>query len=80
MDRCLGRLGLPQGYGYNPGFKRGIRIGSVKTGVVSAFIPDPDANVPPAPTGAAEGVAADSQGAVYGAEVGPHDVKKYVRQ
>lgn len=73
-------LGLPQGYGYNPGFKRGIRIGSAKTGVVSAFIPDPAANVPPAPTGAAEGVAADSQGAVYGAEVGPHDVKKYVRQ
>ena len=30
------------GYGYNPGCKRGIRIGSAKTGKVTAFIPDPD--------------------------------------
>ena len=29
---------------------------------------------------AAEGVAADSLGNVYGAEVGPKDVKKYVRK
>ncbi|PYU18363.1 MAG: hypothetical protein DMG30_27730 [Acidobacteria bacterium] len=59
MTGAWANLGLPQGYGYNPGFSRGIRIGSVKTGVVSAFIPDPDANVPPAPAGAAD----------YGAEV-----------
>jgi hypothetical protein len=31
-------------------------------------------------TSAAEGVAADQQGAVYGAEVGPKDVKKYVKK
>ena len=31
-------------------------------------------------TSAAEGVAADAQGNVYGAEVGPKDVKKYVRK
>ena len=30
-----------EGYGYNPGWKRGIRIGSAKDGVVTAFIPDP---------------------------------------
>jgi|SRR5579871_1370836 len=78
-----GRGGQPGGYGYNPGFKRGIRIGSAKTGVVTAFIPDPEtANQMGARPGtsAAEGVAADSKGNVYGAEVGPKDVKKYVKQ
>jgi hypothetical protein len=49
----------------------------VKDGKVIAFIPDP-AN-PPMGTSAAEGVAADSNGNIYGAEVGPKDVKKYVR-
>ena len=34
----------PMGYGYHPGWKRGIRIGSVKDGVVTAFIPDTDPN------------------------------------
>ena len=29
---------------------------------------------------AAEGVAADPQGNIYGAEVGPKDVKKYVKK
>ncbi len=67
-------------YGYNPGFERGIRIGSAKDGKVVAFIPDPqqpDANGRRPITSAAEGVAADSKGNVYGAEVGPKDVKKY---
>jgi len=65
------------GYGYNPGCKRGIRIGSAKTGKVTAFIPDPD---PKGPSSAAEGVAADHNGNVYGAEVGPMDLKKYVKK
>ena len=72
-----------QGYGYNPGFRRGIRIGSAKDGTVTAFIPDPlgpDATGKLPATSAAEGVAADAAGNVYGAEVGPKDVKKYVRQ
>ena len=60
------------------GWKNGIRIGSVKDGKVIAFIPDP-AN-PPMGTSAAEGVAADSKGNIYGAEVGPKDVKKYVKK
>ncbi len=30
------------GYGHHPGWKRGIRIGSAKDGMVTAFIPDPD--------------------------------------
>lgn len=67
-----------EGYGHNPGWKRGIRIGSLKDGKVVAFIPDPSPGS--GATSAAEGVAADSTGAVYGAEVGPKDVKKYVKK
>jgi len=66
-----------EGYGHNPGWKRGIRIGSAKDGTVTAFIPDPSPGT--AVTSAAEGVAADAAGNVYGAEVGEKDVKKYVR-
>ena len=60
------------------GWKRGIRIGSLKDGKVIAFIPDPQENA--RGTSAAEGVAADAQGNVYGAEVGPMDLKKYVKK
>jgi len=60
------------------GWKRGIRMGSLKDGKVIAFIPDPAENA--RGTSAAEGVAADSQGNIYGAEVGPMDVKKYVKK
>ena len=65
-------------YAPHPGWKRGIRIGSAKDGKVTALIPDPSPGT--AITTAAEGVAADKQGNVYGAEVGPKDVKKYVKQ
>jgi len=74
--------GFNADYGLNPGFQRGIRIGSAKDGTVTAFIPDPqqpDANNRRPITSAAEGVAADSKGNVYGAEVGPRDVKKYAK-
>jgi sugar lactone lactonase YvrE len=58
------------------GWKRGIRIGSAKDGSVTAFIPDPveKSNT----TSAAEGVAADAAGNIYGAEVGPKRMMKYV--
>jgi sugar lactone lactonase YvrE len=69
--------GQNPGYGYNPGCKRGIRIGSAKDGKVTAFIPDP---APKGGSSAAEGVAVDHQGSVYGAEVGPMDLKKYVKR
>ncbi len=62
----------------HPGWKRGIRIGSAKDGKVVAFIPDPDENA--RGTSAAEGVAASADGVIYGAEVGPKDVKKYVKK
>lgn len=60
------------------GWKRGIRIGSLKDGKVVAFIPDPVEKA--TTTSAAEGVAVDRAGNVYGAEVGPRALKKYVKQ
>jgi len=64
----------------NPGWKRGIRIGSVKDGFVTAFIPDPEPDQDNSGTSAAEGVAVDAAGNIYGAEVGPRALKKYVRK
>ncbi|MGH9141577.1 MAG: 6-bladed beta-propeller, partial [Vicinamibacterales bacterium] len=62
----------------HPGWRRGIRIGSAKDGSVREFIPDPDVRA--ITTSGAEGVAVDLDGNVYGAEVGPKSVKKYVRK
>ena len=62
----------------NPGWRRGIRIGSAITGHVFSFIPDPDRS--PGGTSAAEGVAADKYGNIYGAEVGPRQLVRYVRE
>jgi sugar lactone lactonase YvrE len=62
----------------NPGWKRGMRIGSAKDLTVQYFIPDPEKNA--TGTSAAEGVAVDAQGNIYGAEVGPKAVKKYAKK
>lgn len=68
----------------NPAHKdwtRGIRIGSIKDGPkgeIRAFIPDPATNPPS--TSAAEGVAVDAAGNIYGAEVGPRALKRYVKK
>jgi streptogramin lyase len=59
------------------GWKRGIRVGSAKDGAVKYFIPDPVDQT--TNTSAAEGVTADAAGNIFGAEVGPKAVKKYVR-
>jgi DNA-binding beta-propeller fold protein YncE len=58
-------------------WKRGMRIGSAADGKVTAFIPDPDENA--TSTSAAEGVAVDAQGNIYGAEVGPKRLMRYVK-
>jgi streptogramin lyase len=62
----------------NPGFKRGIRIGSAKDGSVQALIPgvgpEPDKESVP------EGVAADATGNVYGAETNANALKKFVKK
>lgn len=52
----------PGTHGYNPGCERGFRMGSVKDGKVTVFIPNPDGL-----TGGSEGVAVDHEGNVYGA-------------
>jgi sugar lactone lactonase YvrE len=59
-------------------WKRGIRIGRVSDGVVAAFIPDPVETT--RNTSAAEGVAVDAAGNIYGAEVGPRALKRYVKK
>jgi sugar lactone lactonase YvrE len=56
---------------------RGIRIGSVKDGVVRWFIPDPATGA--TNTSSAEGVAVDAAGNIYGAEVGQRAIKRYER-
>jgi sugar lactone lactonase YvrE len=67
------------------GWKRGIRWGSLKDGKIIGFIPDPETGTnkdatPFRGTSAAEGVAVDKDGNIYGAEVGPKAVKKYVKK
>lgn len=57
----------------NPGFRKGIRIGSARDGKMTTFIPDPD------PEGSQEGVAADATGNIYGSLTGGMALKKYVR-
>jgi streptogramin lyase len=55
---------------------RGMRVGSAKDGSVKYLIPDPD-KVDKG-TSAAEGCAADKDGIIYGAEVGPKRMMRYV--
>jgi DNA-binding beta-propeller fold protein YncE len=67
--------GLP--FAVHPGWKRGIRIGSLKSGDVMYLIPDP---LEMRGTSAAEGLAVDAKGNVYGGEVGPRQLVKHIRQ
>ena len=64
------------GPGRNPGWYRGIRIGSAETGFVTAFIPDPNTGAANG-TNVAEGVTADESGNVFGAEVAQRMLRKY---
>lgn len=64
----------------NPGWRRGVYIGSVRNGWVTQFIPDPEQDPDNSGTTAAEGIAVDARGNVYGAEVGPRMLRKYVRR
>lgn len=67
--------GLP--FAVHPGWKRGIRIGSLKNGRVLYRIPDP---LEMKGTSAAEGIAVDAEGNIYGGEVGPRQVVKHMKQ
>jgi DNA-binding beta-propeller fold protein YncE len=67
--------------GTRTAWKRGIRIGNIrdgKNGKILAFIPDP--STVNKGSLAAEGVAVDAAGNIYGAEVGPATLKKYIRK
>lgn len=58
------------------GWKRGLRIGSAKDGSVKYFIPDPIDQSDT--TSTAEGIAADKNGVIYGAEVYGRRLLRYV--
>ena len=62
---------------YNPGCKRGIRVGNTKDGKVTAYIPPP---MPADPKWQpAIGVAVDQQGNIYAASDDQHNVVKWVK-
>jgi DNA-binding beta-propeller fold protein YncE len=58
----------------NPGFRKGITVGSARDGKVTAFIPDPDGDA-----GSQEGVAVDAGGTIYGSLTGGMALRKYAR-
>ncbi len=63
----------------NPGYTRGVRVGSARDGKVTALIPfvevDPEKNN----NAGVEGVAIDGKGNVFAAEVSTEMLKKYVK-
>ena len=64
----------------NPGWQRGIRIGSARDGSVAAFIPDPEYDPNNPDETGAHGLAVDAGGNVYGAEVGAQTLRRYVKR
>jgi len=59
----------------NKGFKQGIRIGSIKDGKVTAFIPAPSPEI-----GNPESVTADDAGIVYAGYTGKMNLRRFVKQ
>jgi DNA-binding beta-propeller fold protein YncE len=58
---------------------RGITVGSARDGALQAFIPDPsDLNQVEWGT-SASGLAADSEGSIFAADVGTHGLRKYMK-
>ncbi len=62
----------------NPGWLKGIRIGSLKDGKVSIFIPPHKTETPDGAMG--EGIAIDAAGNIFTAEATVRGVTKYVRE
>ena len=74
----IGQLTLAQtGYGFNPGTRRGIRIGNARDGSVKYLIPDPCPYPYASGSSLAEGVTIDAEGNVYGADF-LTDVRKFI--
>lgn len=66
----------------NPGFGRGIRIGSAVDGTVRYYLPDDVSDLEPGAepvTSGPEGIAVDAAGGVYGGEVRQRMVRKFSR-
>jgi streptogramin lyase len=64
----------------NPGFGRGIRIGSARDGRVVAYVPDAPPKTPDGGTWGVEGVAVDSTGSIYGTETNGMRARKFVKK
>jgi len=62
----------------NPGWKKGIRIGSAKDGSVKYFIEDMESTT--IEHSGAEGVGVDAEGNVYGAVVRRQMLEKHIRK
>ena len=64
----------------NPGYPRGITVGSALDGSLRAFIPDPDLDQADVNRiSGASGITADAMGNVFAADVGPQRLRKYVK-
>ena len=67
---------------FNPGWRKGLRVGSAKTGQVMYFVPEHPSKQGSGMGGfgsIGEGVAVDAQGNVYSGEVGPiQGVTKFI--
>ena len=61
----------------HPGWRKGIRIGSLKDGKVTIFVPGHETDSPDGAMG--EGIARDAAGNLYTAEATVRGVTKYVR-
>ncbi|HWH76021.1 MAG TPA: hypothetical protein VNT76_01570, partial [Candidatus Binatus sp.] len=62
----------------NPGFKRGIYIGSVADGKITAFLPG--LGTDPATQSVGEAVAADGKGAIYWAETNGMIIRRFIKK
>ena len=66
----------PVAYGFHPGWGRGIRLGSVKDGIVRAWIPDIDPEADRHITSGGEGIWVHD-GVIYSAQVRQQAVVRY---
>jgi hypothetical protein len=72
LTMILGRLKVARRLGLRG--LQAIRVGSVKDGKLTAFIPQTDPAV-----GAPEGLGVDDDGNIYGAYQAQHMVRKFVK-